>query len=226
MSPLQSSSIPDDIPSRILQACESGDLQQLRALLHEYESAQSPLPLAEILKDLRNPLHPAIEHGRADVVNYLLDHGFDLDSSIVLSIVYHPTIPVLDAFLNHGWDVNAPTSSDGPVFRYLVSNLPIMRWFFSHGADPNLTDDRGYTCLATAACELDAPHVQLLLDHGARIECSNALHAAANTFAGDAGRIEMMQYLLSHGADINPPVASPGPPISLAGSGQHLRPRY
>ena len=78
-----------------------------------------------------------------------------------------------------------------------------MRWFLFHGADPNLTDDRGRTCLATAACELDAPHIQLLLDHGAKMECSDALYAAANTFAGDAGRIEMMQFLLAHGADIN-----------------------
>ena len=118
MSTARSSSVPDDIPLRILQACDSGDLQQLGALFHEYESAQSPLPLPEVLKDLRNPLYPAIEHGHAAVVNYLLDHGFDLDSNIVLSVVQHPTISVLDAFLNHGWDVNAPTSSGGPVFRY------------------------------------------------------------------------------------------------------------
>ena len=88
-------------------------------------------------------------------------------------------------------------------FRNLVSEIPIMHWLLTHGADPNIPDNRGRTALGAAACELDPPHIQMLLDHGAKLELGDALHAAAGTFAGDLGRIEMMQYLLAQGADIN-----------------------
>lgn len=72
----------------------------------------------------------------------------------------------------------------------IVHNKPLLKWFLSHGANPNcgpqrLDEERyGYGCtesgtaLNYATCRCTPQCVDLLLDAGARMEFSIALHCA------------------------------------------------
>ena len=115
----------DDIPSKILEHCKTGDLNHVQALFHQYQFAQPPpqAPLHQVLEDSYGPIYQAIIHGHAAIVSFLLDQGFSLTPRLVSHAVYDPSIPIFEAFLQHGWDINAPTSSGGPVIRcvYLIS---------------------------------------------------------------------------------------------------------
>lgn len=83
-----------------------------------------------------------------------------------------------------------------------------------HGADPNVPPLLGQKVdlLTLAAASFPPSTVSLLVEHGARIKGSQALHAAATTSAIEIdegnfrpvpSRIEILKILLDHGADAN-----------------------
>lgn len=89
-----------------------------------------------------------------------------------------------------------------------------MRWMLGHGADPNVPPLVGQTVdlLTLAAARFAPSTVRLLVEHGARIKGTQALHAAATTSAieMDEGkfhpvpsRVEILKILLDYGADAN-----------------------
>lgn len=89
-----------------------------------------------------------------------------------------------------------------------------MRWMLEHGAEPNVPPLLGkkVDLLALAAASYQPSTVKLLVEHGARIKGSQALHAAATTsaieidegnFQSVPSRVEILKILLDHGADVN-----------------------
>lgn len=89
-----------------------------------------------------------------------------------------------------------------------------MRWMLEHGADPNVPPLLGkkVDLLTLAAASCPPSTVKLLVEHGARIKGSQALHAAATTsaiemgegnFQSVASRVEILKILLDHGAGAN-----------------------
>lgn len=76
-----------------------------------------------------------------------------------------------------------------------------MGWFLTHGADPNISNRRGLFPLEVAAHHSPLDTVQLLLSHGAKLENSRALNAAAA--GSESDRIAVLTCLLDHGADIH-----------------------
>lgn len=89
------------------------------------------------------------------------------------------------------------------MVRHLVGDESLVRWFLDNGADPNVHGSKNECPLDTAAAGCHFGSVQLLLEHGAKLDHSNALHAAAVSREDDSACIQMMVYLLDHGADIN-----------------------
>lgn len=79
----------------------------------------------------------------------------------------------------------------------------LVKWFLEHGADPNSHGSKNECPLDTAASGCYLGSVKLLLEHGAKLDDSNALHAVAGSREDDSACIEMMAYLLDQGADIN-----------------------
>jgi ankyrin repeat protein len=93
-----------------------------------------------------------------------------------------------------------------------VTDEPLVKWFLDHGADPNVGPPTGKpgpasvsnsgSVLELAACSSTIAVFDLLLEHGAKLENSCPLHAAAgNSAAGDS--IPMMAHLLELGVDVN-----------------------
>lgn len=84
-----------------------------------------------------------------------------------------------------------------------MGNESLVKWFLEHGADPNIHGAKNECPLDVTAYECNCAVVELLLQHGATIKDSNALHAAAKSREDDSACILMITYLLDHGADIN-----------------------
>lgn len=116
-----------------------------------------------------------------------------------------------------------------------------MRWLLEHGADPNVPPLLGKTVdlLTLAAASFSPPTVRLLVEHGARIKGTQALHAAATTSATEIdegnfqpvpSRVEILKILLDHGADANEmevdPKALGRPRASYTGTPLHRAVRH
>jgi len=93
-----------------------------------------------------------------------------------------------------------------------------VRWFLERGADPSLNDDGLSSPLDSAASKGTTTIISLLLKHGAKLDESNALQAAAS---GPLG-IPMMEYLLDCGFDINAFDVSKKPILTRANIGTAL----
>ena len=84
-----------------------------------------------------------------------------------------------------------------------MRNESLVKWFLDHGADPNIHGAKDECPLCTAASVGNIAVVDLLLQHGAKIDYSNALQGVAGARKEDSECIPMMAYLLDHGANVN-----------------------
>ena len=114
------------------------------------------------------------------------------------------------------------------------NDIPLLLWYLSLGADPNLgppdTRRKGFVspqdlpihesgaALEEASRFCDMAIVDILVEHGAKLENSLALHHA---LMRQEDRIPMMEHLLHLGVNINrfgwlPPLAHGGTALHLA----------
>ena len=104
----------------------------------------------------------------------------------------------------------------------MIANEPLTRFFLSHNADPNPTTNPGGTLLDVAAANSTPAIFSLLLAHGANLSNSDALHSAAGELSKVPGRVEMMEYLLDLGMDVNALWRREYPPSRRKGRGTPL----
>lgn len=86
-----------------------------------------------------------------------------------------------------------------------------MKWHLENGADPNIITRRGFTALEFAAYKYPFDVVKLLVDHGADVRNTPAVHsaAAASSKWGDEAahanldRLKVMEFLLDRGANMD-----------------------
>ena len=88
-----------------------------------------------------------------------------------------------------------------------LGNADLVRWHLQHGADPNIRTRRGYTALDYAGYKYSLDVVKLLVQHGADVTNTTAIHnAVMNSFKFppvNPGRLDIVTYLLECGASIN-----------------------
>lgn len=89
-----------------------------------------------------------------------------------------------------------------------LDNEDIVKWHLENYADPNILSDRGFSALEAAAYRHSVNIVKLLVEYGAEVRPTTALHSAATNSAEYGGilypdRLEVMAFLLDHGADID-----------------------
>lgn len=189
-------------------ACSTGHLESVISL-----SADPHAPSNTYY--LNFGLISAIINQQLEVIRYLLSHGAIIDTSITAMAVKAASLPVFEILLSHGWDVNTSFMGGHTALTNLLHNLSLTRWLLSHGADPNLgpplspqpdaspLSDSG-AVLDTAASIASPEVFALLLQHGAKLQNSLPLHAAAaSTSKSDGESIPLMEYLLELGVDIN-----------------------
>ena len=103
----------------------------------------------------------------------------------------------IQMLLDQGADANARNDAGATALLWAVDKPAAVRILLQHQADPNIRSDDGLTALLLAAGRVGTSDVvQLLLDHGAKLEGQPVLARAAA--AGDAATLRL---LLDRGAD-------------------------
>ena len=212
--------------SNFESACQHGSLSTVQSIV----SSRTP-PCTRFF--LHHGLIAALRAGNIDIAGYLLSIGAPIVRITPECILPAPSDQQLSLFqllVHHGWTVNTPGFYGAVLLPRIVDNLPLLRWFLDHGADPNLGVQRYYgdrfgksdtdscAALQAAAGHGSVEAVRLLLDVGAKIQYGAPLHYAAgvcppgvNPYNGlvtpskefDRSRIPVMALLLERGADVN-----------------------
>ncbi|CAA7268964.1 unnamed protein product [Cyclocybe aegerita] len=183
-----------------LEACTNGDISALTTLLSD-----SSITITDDF--LSNMLHNAAINGRDKIVQHLLNsyRPNHLDDKVFRAAAASDSIETFELIYNKN-----PACIAEFYERYgtLLSialcaavSKEFIRYLLSLGADPNATSADTITPLAYAAFQYNSPEmVEFLLQHGAQVNGSSALAAAAQK-----GYLATAKYLLDHGADVNDP---------------------
>ena len=158
----------------------------------------------------------ACAKGNKDIINVLLNAGADPDKAdtdgdtcLHYAARHYCHMEVVQALISHGIDVNVTNKKN--VTSLMIScrerNKDDVDVLLNAGADPNIADDDGDTCLHKIlhreylSLEYDHETLQMLLDHGAPVNAANKNHQTAYMLACDQGNIDAMYALLNAGAD-------------------------
>ncbi|MCJ1471525.1 hypothetical protein MMC13_000165 [Lambiella insularis] len=143
-----------------------------------------------------------MHHNQPRVFSLLLDLGKAVCGACMLDAIRLNLTPILRLFLDHGWNINESlTRGTPPLLAYALFNEPLTRWFLAHGASPTARTKAhlAYTPLCFAAFGVPLSAFKLLYSHTPGLD--DALQCAAHSDLDD--RLELMQFLLEQGADIN-----------------------
>ena len=96
----------------VVNASASGQLPTLQSLIEKWLAMEDPNPPRD--DAVHGPLSPfssalsyAIRNEHLDIIGYLLDKGIRITrGASVAAVVDVKSIPVLQTFLDHGWDIN------------------------------------------------------------------------------------------------------------------------
>ena len=155
----------------------------------------------------------ACKKGSKDAINVLLNAGADpnntdADGDICLHYAarkYWPT-EVIQAVIGHGGDVNSTNKKNVTALMIACENghKDAINVLFNAGADPNITDDVGATCIyhaVLAGCYKDV--LEAIVNHGADVNVTNKNNKTALMVACDKGNKDAINVLLNAGADPN-----------------------
>ena len=112
---------------------------------------------------------------------------------------------ILQVLIDHGADVNATDMFDFTALMWSchTGNSDAMNVLLNGGADPNITNIIGDTCLHAAVIAICSKEVvQALLDHGADVKARNKENHTALMLASKKRNLDVMK-LLTH-AQNNP----------------------
>jgi len=136
----------------------------------------------------------------------LLDAGADPNDGVTLPLAASAAdIPVLEALLAHGANVDQPWASDGSTSLYAILNWSRtadgVLWLLEHGADPNAVfAENGETPLHVVARAWDVPLAEAMVSRGADIERKRADGRTPYAVAELNGNRAVADWLLAHGA--------------------------
>ncbi len=192
---------------QLVAAARAGDAGRVRTLLGEGVSANG----REALNG-HGPLHQAARANSLEVVDLLLAAGADPsapDGQGVTPLMRAADSVALDAgrrLLAAGAEINAQHDPDGnTALTHLVGGMfrrrmtgeappngsdPIgfARLLLERGADPNLENRSGDEPLKAVVAMQDAPLLELLLEHGARLDGVSDIHLLAR-IPGPVGQL-------------------------------------
>ena len=140
------------------------------------------------------------------LVNALLDAGADPNDGVTLPLAASAgDIPVLEALLAHGANVDQRWASDGSTALYAIlqwSRTPHgVLWLLAHGADPNVVfAENGETPLHVVARAGDVAVVEAMVAHGADITRRRSDGRTPYAVAELNGNRAVADWLLAHGA--------------------------
>ena len=213
--------------TRVVDAAQSRDLAQLRALIKQHAAVNTPQA------DGTTALEWAAHWNDADAVDLLIAAGADAKAgnrygaTPLSEAASLGNARIIEALLKAGANPNTRDTSDGETVLMVTArsgNADAVRALLEHGADVNATESyRKQTALMWAAAERHPDVVKVLLAHGADWKLMSSyretrlpkLSAASSItpfsrggftaflFAAREGDIETAKVMLDAGVDIN-----------------------
>ena len=161
-----------------------------------------------------SPLICAYHKGNAKAINVLLkagacvNHADNFNGSTCLhhAITGNCSAEILQAVIGHGADVNAANghSKTALMLACQKGNTNAINVLLKSGADPNITDVEGNTCLRTAvlkSCSKET--LQAIIDHGADVNAADKDNETALLAACQCENTNAIDVLLKAGANPN-----------------------
>ena len=220
-----------EVRDHFLRACESGHPGTVRDMMEE-----NLIP--DILENMNckwnEPLKVACQYGHLEIVMYLLSHGrweYDVskrtDTLLHIASVYGH-VPIVKYLLANGHKtyINTIDSCRRTPLHCACKKgkLELVRLLIENGANLEVRGPGDTTPLSYACHHGHLDIVKFLQDQGAdlfgRTKCHNktSLHWAC---IGNADNVQMVEYLLQHGADANEQNRAGFSPLHLAVSNRH-----
>lgn len=196
----------DTVEEQLKAATASGDVDQLN---HLFQAADPPSD-----KTVQILFNEAASKSQVSALDYLFARfpSVPLDEDTIRAAIYAGSIPLFSALL-----VKDPSiikmqfdMRGTPLIVACMARKPLdfLRFLLEAGADPNQDPDATTFPLAlVAAFYRDTSAVDLLLEHGAKLEGSESLSAAAHL-----GNEVMVRHLLQRGASPNTDASEKRPP--------------
>lgn len=160
----------------------------LTQILDNYEASERQLDIFEFLllhkadvnaKDSDGTpvlIHACRSSHSNDFVERLLDHGADINilNSDNQSALYIATLDrneeLSKLLIDRGANVNEMSTSNITPLYFAVPDSDVVRWLLEKGADPDSSNNAGFTSLMHAAWFGYDESLELLLDHNASLE--------------------------------------------------------
>ena len=170
------------------------------------------------IKNNRTALMIVTVHGNRKAIYVLLSAGADPNSAdadgdtcLHYAVRNGCCAEVLQAIISLGVDVNATNKRNVPALMLACDrgNKDAIKVLLNAGADPNLTDDKGATCIHCAVgegCSKDV--LEVVVNHGADVNATNKMNVTALMIACLKVNIDAINVLLNAGAD--PSIADSG----------------
>ena len=155
------------------------------------------------------PLMAAVSKGNVDAIKVLLNARADrkdCDTCLHRAIRSRCSKEILQILISHGADVNATNEHGVAALRltYQTGNEDAINELLRAGADPNLVDEAGETCLHTAIrSKCSRKHLKALITHGADVNATNKNSETAIQLAYQMEHEHAIYELLKAGADPN-----------------------
>jgi uncharacterized protein len=189
-------------------------MRRLLTVLLSLSLLSFPL-LAEDERSLGTRFAVAIEDGDLDAVKALVDEGAAVDTPIdygekssitpLIKASWDGDLPIVEYLLSKGAAVNArDTESKGTALLNAVTrgHTEIVKALLAAKADVSLRNMFDFNAFTTAVAAGNQEIASMLLAAGAKPEeGSSGLTPLA--FAVSSGNVEMMRFLVAHGANVN-----------------------
>ena len=169
------------------------------------------------------PLHTAASAGRADVVEFLIEKGADVNAlardRTALSMTAGCHSDVVKVLLARGATFDSSKSSGSPLWDAVGGNqIKTVKRLLQAKADATMVDQHGWNLLHVAALRsrIDAEMFNVLIEakadvNGLTVEKDSPLHVAARN-----GNLTAAKILVSNGADLQRPNTAGKTPLMLS----------
>ena len=184
-------------------AANNGHLEVMRLLLDRGTDANTPSNEGWM------PVNSAATNGHLEVVRLLLDRGANANTpnnngwTPVNLAANNGHLEVVRLLLDCGADANTPNNEGWTPVKSAANNgrLEVVR-VLSLGVDVSAADERGFTPLHGAVMK-DLATAKLLYESGADINTRSKTGRTPLYEAAASGKSEIVQWLLSLGADVS-----------------------
>ncbi|KAF2639800.1 ankyrin, partial [Massarina eburnea CBS 473.64] len=160
-------------------------------------------------------LHWAASEGKAEAVEFLLDHGADIEAKcsrgrtplILAAEAGHEQ--VAKVLCTHGANLNTRSRNGGTCLTWAAcrNHVEVLEFLLAQKVDIEAQDNKGHTALSLSAhfghLKIHSPSMlPVLIENGANVHASYKSEASALHAAAAEGNLEALEFLIGLGMDM------------------------